>query len=132
MYVVEDIFDYEIGPGGGPMYLPWNFDPKGKVNDRDKQVAIDKLRANWPETAGSIGALTEPLRFTGAKSRRLLVGVNSDVPPPWGSWTKLEASVQRRHFTRFRASVNATIAPLAVDHVEFVQLDTIRLSANSC
>lgn len=120
MHVVDAVSDYEIGPGGGPMYLPWNFDPKAKITVAEKQVAITKLQTNWPEIAGSVGNCTKPLRLTGAKGRRLLVGVNSEISPPWGSWTELDRSEGRRHFTRLRAAVNATISPLAVDHIDFV------------
>jgi hypothetical protein len=120
MHVVGALSDYEIGPGGGPMYLQWSFDSKAKVGIQEKQAAIEKLGANWTEVAGSLSAFTEPMRFTGAKGRRLLVSVNCDFSPPWGSWTKLEDAERRRHFTRFRADVNAAIAPLVVDHIDFI------------
>lgn len=86
---------------------------------------IEHLRANWDEVAGhELGRVTSPLRFEGAKRRRLVVLASSDASPPWGNWYSLARDERRRLFTRFRAAVNATITPHAVDHIDFVQRST--------
>jgi len=120
MHCVERPTDYTVGPAGGPMYLPWNFDPKPVVSESQTIHAMKTLLEKWPEIAGeSLSVVTRPLAFTGAKSRRLLVYADPSATPPWGSWTKLSHGPERREFSHFRASVNAAIKPILVDHIDF-------------
>jgi len=121
MYRVSSPTTYQVGPLGGPMYLPWDFDLKPTVSREQADRAIEILRDQWPEIAGpDLCEITRPLRFTGAKKRRLVVDADHTKTPPWGTWTRLGRGVERRAFTRFRAAVNAAIAPLMVDHIDFV------------
>lgn len=121
MYSVENPSSYQVGPIGGPMHLPWRSYPSPKVARMDREAAVAGLRTNWVDiVGGELGLITEPLSLTGAKGRRLLVRVKSQVRPPWGTWTTLEEDDRRREFTRFRAAVNVAIVPLQVDHVDFL------------
>ena len=83
--------------------------------------SIENLKANWTGIVGAeLAAMTRPLRFTGPKSRRLVVAADASAKPPWGSWSVLSTYLpERRSFTAFRTAINAAIAPLRVDHVEF-------------
>lgn len=112
--------DYAIGPLGGPMYLEWDYTVKDRPPDDEAAKAIEVLKAKWMSVAGpELGDVTRPLRFTGAKLRRLLVEARRACAPPWGSWTRLANGEGRRSFTRFRRAVNEAIAPLHVDHIDF-------------
>lgn len=105
-----------------PGHWGWTSDPKPKMSAKTATKLIERLRANWDEIAGhELGRVTSPLRFEGAKRRRLVVLAKSDASPPWGSWYFLARDERRRLFTRFRAAVNATITPHAVDHIDFVK-----------
>jgi hypothetical protein len=80
--------------------------------------AVAVLRAEWPEVAGpELARITEPLRLLGAKKRRLLVAADPSATPPWGTWISAHRNPQA--FSLFRQSVNARIAPLAVDEITF-------------
>lgn len=121
MHVVSKLSDDKIGPLGGPMKLDWNFDPKPEVEPGNQERAVEVLRSKWGEVVGSeLGPITSPIRLTGEKGRRLLVLVKADVTPPWGTWTTLAVDERRRAFTAFRAAINGAIAPLEVDHIDFV------------
>lgn len=103
-----------------PWHWGWTSDPKPKISAEDATKLIEHLRANWDEVAGhELGRVTSPLRFEGAKRRRLVVRARSDASPPWGSWFSLARGGNRRAFTRFRAAVNAAIKPHEVDHIDF-------------
>ena len=119
-YRVNQLSNYEIGPGGGPMYLPWRFEPATRPSPEGEAQAIQALRVNWPTIAGdALARATEPLALTGRKRRRLLVHVRADCTPPWGTWTHLAGGETRRTFTLLRRAVNEAIAPLEVDHIDF-------------
>lgn len=121
MHKSEHPTDYIIGPAGGPMYLPWNFDPKPVVSEDRTAEAIKTLAANWQKIAGQdLCHVTRPLAFTGDKSRRLLVYAEPSAKAPWGSWAELSFGPERREFSRFRSAINAAIEPLFVDHIDFV------------
>lgn len=89
---------------------------------------MELLAANWTETVGEeLGACTRPFKFTGAKSRRLVVNYVSGTKPPWGDWASLShIEPQRRVFTRFRAAVNSLLSPHEVDHIEFIAEEVAR------
>jgi hypothetical protein len=121
MHVVSKLSDDKTGPLGGPMKLDWKFDPKPDVDAVVKERTVEALKTNWNKVVGGeLGAITSPIRLTGAKGRRLVVWVKADVAPPWGTWTTLADDEKRRSFTAFRAAVNAALAPLEVDHIDFV------------
>lgn len=121
MYAVDELSDYQIGPLGGPMYQDWTFDPKPRADPLTRAKAVESLQSKWTQIAGAkLAAVTWPLRLTGSKGRRLLVLVRTQRPPPWGSWTTLAKDERRRSFTAFRKAVNSAIAPLEVDHIDFI------------
>jgi len=123
-FSVADLTSYEVGPMGGPLYLPWSFDPKVAPNPEVAIKALTLLKANWPSIAGpELAAATHPLRFSGAKSRRLVVFANPNISPPWGSWSHLAQSKARRTFTRLRAAISEVVHPVEVDHVDFVHAE---------
>ncbi len=53
---------------------------------------------------------------------KVIVFANEEYQPPWGSWHKLSNDVSRRQFTIFRKAINDIIAPIFIDHVEFVHI----------
>jgi hypothetical protein len=117
-YAVRAPSSHVGDPFGRPVYL--RSDPVSKPSEQSVQAAFDALLVNWATVAGEIAIFTKPLRFTGAKMRRLVVAVSrSAASPPWGQWDKLANDASRRAFTDLRRKVNATIAPLAIDHIDF-------------
>lgn len=121
MHRVENPTSYEIGPLGGPMKLPWNFEPKPLVSEEESARAVSRIRADWAEISGpNLSGATRPLRLTGKKRRRLVVYADPSATPPWGTWSTLTSGSDRREFTRLRAAVNAAICPLEIDHIDFV------------
>lgn len=103
----------------------WTSDPKPKSSAESAAHAIEILRARWDEVAGQeLRGVTSPLRFEGAKGRRLVILAKREASPPWGTWTSLDQGENRKLFTRFRAAVNAAIEPLEVDHIDFVHEPT--------
>lgn len=121
MHVVSELSDDKIGPLGGPMKLDWSFDPKPEVDAANRERAVEILRSKWSEVVGSkLAPITSPIRLTGEKGRRLLVLAKANATPPWGTWATLADDESRRAFTTFRAAVNGAIAPLEVDHIDFV------------
>jgi len=101
-------------------YSTWNYSPRSKLpKERERQV-LDVLRAKWEEIAGAIAADTRPVKFTGAKRRRLLVFAAESTEPPWGDWNSFRLESDRESFTNFRRAVNEAIAPHEIDHIEFV------------
>lgn len=126
MYQVEALSTHRVGPLGGPLLLEWTFDPKPHIDQARRETAVEHLRSRWHEIAGhQLSLVTQPVRLTGTKGRRLLVKARASASPPWGSWTTLLAGEERRSFTRFRAAINAALAPLVVDHVDFEIVDTV-------
>jgi hypothetical protein len=121
MYWVESPSTYEVGPLGGPMYLQWRFEPARRVTNEEARAAIEKLNEEWETVAGgTLSMITCPLRLSGSKKRRLVVYADCGGSPPWGTWSSMAYGEQRRSFTRLRSAVNAAIAPLTVDHIDFV------------
>jgi len=121
-YVVDQLTTYAVGPFGGPMYLEWDSEPKPRPTKVELQRCLNLLSTRWPEVAGAdLAAVTEPLSFSGAKARRLVVRAEAGARAPWGDWNELSKVEQdRRAFTRLREAVNAAIAPHEVDHVDFL------------
>jgi len=120
-YFVSEPTTYVVGPEGGPMYRPWDFDTKCCPSPEELSRHFETLKAQWSEIVGpELAPITRPLAFTGEKARRLLVLANHFVLPPWGGWSHLSpVEVERRTFTRFRSAVNSAIAPHEVDHIDF-------------
>jgi hypothetical protein len=121
-YFVDEPTSYTVGPMGGPMYLPWDFQQKDRPPPNQVLELIEALKSRWQDIAGpELALITRPLVFTGAKARRLLVQAHSTASPPWGDWSHLSTvESERRTFTLFRSSINRAIAPYEVDHVDFV------------
>ena len=120
-YFVSEPTTYAVGPAGGPMYRPWDFDSKGRPLQQAIARHFETLKSRWSEIVGSeLAHITRPLAFTGEKARRLLVHADGSHRPPWGGWAYLSSvESERRTFTRFRGAINNAIAPHEVDHVDF-------------
>jgi hypothetical protein len=119
-YCVDHPSSLEIGPFGGPTFLPWRFEPAEPPNADDVRLALAKLVACWPQAAGILAEFTHPSRITGKKSRRLVVLLSRPAPPPpWGDWNRLATDESRRAFTQFRRAVNAITSPVEFDHIDF-------------
>ena len=124
-YCIEELTTQEGGPLGGPMYRSWDFSSKDKPNQEARSKALQRLSEEWSSLACGFSTHTMPLGFTGAKARRLVIGVGTDDAPPWGSWDTLSAiESKRRMFTAFRQAVNDAIKPLEVDHIDFINTTT--------
>lgn len=121
-YFADNPTDYVVGPMGGPMYRSWDYDPKNRPSSEALARYTEILKSRWSEIVGADIALsTRPLGFTGNKARRLLVHASGTFCPPWGGWSYLSrVESERRSFTQFRASINKTIQPHEVDHVDFI------------
>lgn len=101
-YFVESFSTYQIGPLGGPMYLPWTFEPKPVPSHEILDTALQRLSANWKAIAEQdLAAITEPARFTGRKGRRLVIRVLGPGKPRWGAWDRLAPDGSRRRFPVF-------------------------------
>jgi hypothetical protein len=120
-YYVDHVACYQIGPLGGPMYLPWDFESKTRPDGSELSQHMKMLISQWAEIVGpNLASATSPLAFCGDKARRLLVRSDANVQPPWGSWSHLsKVESQRRTFTTFRAAINEAISPHEVDHIDF-------------
>lgn len=119
-YSVDEPSTYDIGPLGGPMYLPWRFEPSPIPSPDQVETVFIKLTENWEKIAGELSQYTRPSRITGKKRRRLVVvRVPSAPSPRWGDWNKLAVGHSRRRFTEFRRAVNEAIAPFEIDHIDF-------------
>jgi hypothetical protein len=123
-YEVVNPTDYEIGPLGGPLYLPWSFDSKKPLDSKTENELFSKLVLNWINIVGEqLGQITKPIKFSGKKRRKLIVYAEPNSIPPWGSWHELPApryeQEKRRTFTKFREAINKEITPHIVDHVVF-------------
>jgi hypothetical protein len=119
-YTVEHQYSGAVGPFGAPMYLPWKYEPEPVPVAANVETALMRLIEIWGDVAGELSGHTRPNRITGAKARRLVVLVSpSALPPPWGDWEKLLQDESRRTFTKLRQAINAAIAPVEIDHVEF-------------
>lgn len=127
-YFVDEPTTYTVGPMGGPMYQSWDYEEKERPSPGALQRGLKILKEKWPDLIGEqLSGISNPLAFTGRKARRLLVLVkaNCEVQPPWGGWAHLSnTEPERRTFTQFRINVNEAIAPLEVDHIDFIIDDT--------
>ena len=121
-YFVKKPSTYEIGPMGGPMYLPWDFETKNRPSPEALEQYMETLLMRWPEIAGKdLSTMTRPVAFTGKKARRLLVKADTASNPPWGGWAHFSnIESERRAFTQFRESVNKAVSPHEVDHIDFI------------
>lgn len=121
-YFVDEPTTYEVGPLGGPMSRPWDFETKSRPTPDVLERNLQTLVREWPKIVGNeLAAITHPVTFTGKKARRLLVRANNRTLPPWGGWTQRSSvESERRTFTNFRSAINAWISPHQVDHVEFL------------
>ena len=124
-YYVEKPISEEIGPLGGPMYRPWDFEAKIRPSSDQLAQFIATLLSRWPEVVGNeLASVTRPLAFTGEKARRLLVFANATATPPMG---ELDASFNARNqttnFHSFWAAINKAIAPHEIDHIDFIAED---------
>ena len=98
-----------------------SYETRQKPTLEEENTALNRLSLNWGEIAGSIAIHCQPLRFTGAKRRRLLVraDADNDFKPPWGEWNSITAGAST-HFKHFRRAVNDAIKPHEVDHIDVV------------
>ncbi len=121
-YFADEPTTYTVGPMGGPMYRPWDFESKDRPSSEVLKKGMETLLRQWSEIAGEeLSKITRPLGFSGNKARRLLVQADIASHPPWGDWAHLsQVEPERRAFTKFRASVNRAISPHEVDHIDFL------------
>jgi hypothetical protein len=124
-YYVDEPWAGAIGPLGGPMVRPWDFEAKSRPPEEELRRLLALLSERWAEIVGAqLAATTRPLRFSGAKARRLLVEANGAATPPWGGWSfRSYEERERQAFRDFRTAVNSAIAPHQVDHIDFVPID---------
>jgi len=127
-YEVEELTTCQIGPLGGPMFRPWDYEPKEVPTQEALESCLNTLIAKWESIAGNdLSEITKPYMFTGKKARRLLVYYQNSTVPPWGAWSHLpDSESKRRSFTKFRASINEAIAPHEVDHIEFISRESTK------
>ncbi|MEP6467356.1 MAG: hypothetical protein ABJB05_13690 [Parafilimonas sp.] len=91
-----------------------------KPTKDEKQNAILKIQANWKIYLGKeFAEKTKPIKLTGNKARRLLVQVDANYQPPWGTWTQISID-KKTLFANFRQKINNDISPIAVDHIDFL------------
>jgi hypothetical protein len=104
-------------------YIPYQFydyDVKARPSDIEVNNAMAILKKDWLNIVGTgMGEHTEPYKFSGKKQRRLMVKVNSEFVPPWGSWKHID-STKQEVFRAFRKAINSAIKPVYVDHVDFI------------
>jgi hypothetical protein len=123
-YFVHRLWAGGISPLGGPYFLPRNWKPRRRPSHEEVDQALQRLIADWRDIVWlELGEITQPLKFTGRKKRRLLVLAVASTSPPWGTWSERSKPHRRMTFTSFRAAINAAIAPHEVDHIEFVTVD---------
>lgn len=101
----------------GPSYS--YHEPSPRPADDEAEAAFKRLSDQWPSVGSpEFTSATQPLEFSGDKLRRLLAWADEGIVPPWGTWTEIDP-FHADAFTSFRARVNAIIAPLHVDHIDF-------------
>lgn len=123
IHSVTEMSPYYLGPTGKPMKLRWKSDPKKVPSPEEVDQASRKLNDGWETIVGTdLAKITSPQGFFGANKRRLVVRARMSADPPWGSWTSLAPDERRRSFTQFREAISKAIAPLEVDHIDFVPL----------
>jgi hypothetical protein len=52
--MTTELSTYEVGPMGGPIYLPWQFEPSKRPAEDDAVAAFQRLTANWSTIAGEL------------------------------------------------------------------------------
>ena len=121
VFTPEQVYSvYEMQHYDDDYKLDWNYDPRRKPDSMEVQTTLEILRANWVSIAGpELGQRTSPIRFTGEKSRRLLVNADPNWNPPWGTWMEIFPGRHGKEFTQLRSSVNKAISPMEVDHIDF-------------
>jgi len=108
----------EDGKGWWPEIGEQFHDPKQKPSKKVVAETLEHLKLKWTEIVGNdLARATSPVKFTGKKSRRLIVIANLEFTPPWGSW--YSASCNPKAFSEFRKAINAAISPMEVDDIEF-------------
>lgn len=107
------------GRGWWPAHWERSDEAKPRPSPDVLASALCDLAERWPAVVGpELGLITRPLKFTGRKSRRLLVAADPTAAlPPWGSWSS--TAVNPGTFTELRRAVNGAIAPLVVDDISF-------------
>ena len=79
-YFVEQLSKWPLGEGTS--YLPYNFEPKLRPSSDDLDRTLIKLKINWSAIIEQdLASRTTPLKFTGKKARRLLVGGDPSYSP---------------------------------------------------
>lgn len=123
-YRTSNPTSYTVGPMGGPMYLPWNFEARSRPSTELLESSMASLKADWPLIfEGKFSVHLEPVRFTGKKFRRLVINIIDEAVAPWGDWYRLPYSdAERRKFTMLRKAINLSIFPHEVDHVDFQKI----------
>jgi len=103
-------------------YRNWNYKERTKPSEKEVLNLFEKIERTWEVIVGKkFAEITWPVRFTGKKFRRLLIVVDKNAVPPWGSWQSLsKIESERRSFTDFRKRINAAIHPHEVDHIDFI------------
>jgi hypothetical protein len=121
-HVVDELSHYAAMP---EPKLPWKSEPSTRPDEGLVVAAMAELKKDWQSVAGeNLASITTPIKFTGPKRRRLLMSYEEGTLPPWGSWVSLTGDTAT--FTGFRARVNACIAPLEVDHIDFEVAEKVR------
>ena len=127
-YTTSILSEYNVGPLGGPMYLPWNFEKKAKPSRVQVDQILAVLKRDWLDVVGNeIGSITRPKCLTGSKFRRLLVEADNFAIPEWGSWTALPNGSTRIAFTNFRAKINQSINSHTIDHIDFLVIGNFKI-----
>lgn len=122
-YCVEELsrpayFDYHYGDTSPPAIRP---------ADDELTTLIKKLSDQWGQIAGEDSNSTEPLSFTGAKARSLIVEYDTDELPSWGTWGNEPGGYYDQHFTdkasftSLRKKINELIQPHKIDHIVFIR-----------
>jgi len=98
-----------------------NFHPeKYKPTIEEIQTTIQTIKNNWVNYVDNEFANnTKPLKLTGKKSRRLIVKVDKNYQPHWGTWTKINSD-KKEIFSNSRKHINSNIKPLEIDHIDFI------------
>lgn len=105
-------------------YQYYTYDAKYKPTKEEIRTALHLLERKWIDILeNNFGENTRPVKFSGRKSRCLMVTYNDSYSPPWGSWTNHLANGRPSKFSELRIKVNEIIKPVAVDHIIFKQAD---------
>lgn len=107
----------EDGRGWWPEYGNQFEAPKQKPPQELVVEKLAALQANWRGFGEDFWRNLAPIRITGRKRRRLLVRVNPEFRPPWGSWSS--RSTCPSAFTAFRRKINEILSPIEIDEIDF-------------